>query len=90
MRIPKPAEVIACGVVFPIVDGVLVALRLYARKGRVRFGLDDFFCLFSWVSSGFFPTKSIILIHFQLISLGVGALLITGISFEHWQSFYGI
>lgn len=48
-----PGGVIAMGSVFPALDIIAVALRLYAKRKIRRFGLDDCLIIFSLVL--FFP-----------------------------------
>ena len=49
---PTPAEVIAMGVVMPVVDAAIVFLRFYARRGG-KYGIDDFLVLFALVKHPF-------------------------------------
>ncbi|KAF2831052.1 hypothetical protein CC86DRAFT_134230 [Ophiobolus disseminans] len=47
---PSPANVIACGIVFPIVAGGVVALRFYCRRiQRVKLEVDDWLTLPAWL-----------------------------------------
>lgn len=40
----------AVGFSFPIIDGILIALRFYARrKLKVERGIDDWLCIPAWV-----------------------------------------
>lgn len=48
-----PSEVIAMGVVMPVVDGVFLLLRFYTRSGTVKYGVDDYLILFAFVSTSF-------------------------------------
>lgn len=41
---------IAVGFSFPIIDGILVILRFYARRQlKVNRGIDDWLCIPAWV-----------------------------------------
>lgn len=46
---PSPELVIAMGAVMPLVDSLFVSLRLYAKHGKARYGLDDYFILLALV-----------------------------------------
>ena len=48
---PSPQLVIAMGVVMPIVDTFFVGIRLYAKRGKAPYGLDDYLILVALVGS---------------------------------------
>lgn len=51
---PSPANVIACGIVFPIVAGGVVALRFYCRKlQQTQILIDDWLALPAWVGANY-------------------------------------
>ncbi len=55
---PSPQLVIAMGAVMPIVDFLFVGLRLYAKHGKVRYGLDDYLILLALVTTFSLPRIS--------------------------------
>lgn len=55
---PSPDLVIAMGAAMPLVDCMFVGLRLYAKHGKARYGLDDYFILLALVIT-FFTTAII-------------------------------
>ena len=48
---PSTQLIIAMGAIMPIVDSFLVGLRLYAKHGKTRYGLDDYLILLALVST---------------------------------------
>ncbi len=48
---PSPANTIACGLIFPIVSGAIVALRFYCRNLQgAKLLIDDWLTIPAWVS----------------------------------------
>ena len=55
---PSPQLMIAMGAAMPIVDSLFVSLRLYAKHGKARYGLDDHFILLALVTTLSLPRIS--------------------------------
>ena len=47
-----PALVIAMGVVMPLLDALFVGLRLYTKRGKTRYGSDDYLIILALVRIG--------------------------------------
>lgn len=56
-----PQSAIAVGFGFPIIDGILVALRFYSRRQlKIERGIDDWLCIPAWVC---FSLRQALIIH---------------------------
>ncbi|KAL9092400.1 MAG: hypothetical protein Q9159_000908 [Coniocarpon cinnabarinum] len=88
MKFPTKAEVVAAGLVFPLVDTVIVALRLLTKirlfekmaLRTKRFTVDDYLIVFSLVSRRAHETTDSTNLpdYIQILTYGLSALTVAG------------